>query len=107
LEPKTCNNARHLELIKSTRLDRCPSCLEMPLWRFPRRLPEVRESMNGIVKIYDSQKFVGTIEDAEGKLHLVKRNSMRRDILLREGMRVSFVSVNLSDGANAQQIRLL
>jgi hypothetical protein len=24
---------------------------------------------------------------------------------LREGLRVSFVSVNLSDGANAQQIR--
>jgi hypothetical protein len=34
----------------------------------------------------------------------VKRNSMRRGILLREGLRVSFLSVNLSDGANAQQI---
>jgi cold shock CspA family protein len=60
--------------------------------------------MTGIVKVYDSKEFIGTIEDAEGKLHLVKRNSMRRDTILREGLRVSFVSVNLSDGANAQQI---
>jgi cold shock CspA family protein len=61
--------------------------------------------MNGIIKTYDLKGFLGTIEDAEGRLHLVKRNSMRRGILLREGLRVSFVSVNLSDGANAQQIR--
>src|ERR1700676_1645596 len=32
LEPKTCNNARHLDLIKSTQLDRCPSCTK-PLFR--------------------------------------------------------------------------
>jgi len=60
--------------------------------------------MTGIVKTYDPQNFVGTIEDAEGKIHLVKRNGMRRGILLRKGLHVSFVSVNLSDGANAQQI---
>jgi cold shock CspA family protein len=61
--------------------------------------------MTGVIKTYDPQNFVGTIEDAEGKIHLLKRNSVRRGILLREGLRVSFVSVNLSDGANAQQIR--
>ena len=63
--------------------------------------------MTGIVKTYDPKEFIGTIEDAEGKIHLVKRNSMRRGTILREGLRVSFVSVNLSDGANAQQIRSL
>jgi len=60
--------------------------------------------MNGIVKIYDSQKFVGTIE-SDGMSFLIKRNSMQRGTPLREGLRVSFVSVNLSDGANAQEIR--
>jgi cold shock CspA family protein len=58
----------------------------------------------GIVKTYDPQKFVGTIE-SDGMSFLIKRNSMRRGILLREGLCVSFVSINLSDGANAQQIR--
>jgi len=61
--------------------------------------------MTGIIKTYDPKEFIGTIQDAEGKIYLVKRNSMRRGILLREGLHVSFVSVNLSDGANAQQIR--
>ena len=28
--------------------------------------------MNGVVKAYDPQKFVGTIEDAEGNRSLVK-----------------------------------
>jgi cold shock CspA family protein len=60
--------------------------------------------MTGIVKTYDPKEFIGTIEDAEGKIHLVKRNGMRRGTFLRKGLRVSFVSVNLSDGANAQQI---
>jgi cold shock CspA family protein len=61
--------------------------------------------MTGIVKTYDPKEFIGTIEDAEKKIHLLKRNSMLRGTILREGLRVSFVSVNLSDGANAQQIR--
>ncbi len=61
--------------------------------------------MTGLIKTYDPQKFVGTIEDGDGKLYLVKRNSMRRGTVLREALRVSFISVNLSDGANAQQIR--
>jgi cold shock CspA family protein len=80
----------------------------MSLRRFPRRLPEVWEPMNGVIKTgviktYDPQKFVGTIE-SDGMSFLIKRNSMRRGTLLREGLHVSFVSVNLSDGANAQQI---
>ena len=60
--------------------------------------------MTGIVRAYDPKEFIGTIEDAEGRLLLVKRNSMRRGTQLREGLRVSFISVSLSDGANAQQI---
>lgn len=96
MEPKTCNNVRHLELIKTTRLDRCPSC---------NKRSDLEEAMTGVIKAYDTKEFVGIIEDGDGKFHLVKRNSMRRGTLLRKGLRVSFVSVNLSDGANAQQIR--
>jgi cold shock CspA family protein len=64
----------------------------------------LEEAMTGIVKTYDPKEFIGTIE-SNGMRFLVKRNSMRRGTQLREGLPVSFVSVNLSDGANAQQIR--
>lgn len=61
-------------------------------------------ALTGIVKTYDPETFTGTIEDVEGNIHLLKRNSMRRGTLLQKGLRISFVSVNLSDGANAQQL---
>lgn len=40
--------------------------------------------MNGVIKTYDPKQFVGTVEDDGGKVHLVKRNSMRRGTILRE-----------------------
>ena len=60
--------------------------------------------MNGIVKAYDPQKFVGQIE-SDGQSYIIRRDSFRRGTQLAEGMSVSFTFSNLSAGATAHNVQ--
>jgi hypothetical protein len=60
--------------------------------------------LTGKITEFDAAKRTGTVEDSDGKNHIIQPGSFRRTTILRQGDRVQFQSFNLSAGPVAQDI---
>jgi cold shock CspA family protein len=60
--------------------------------------------LQGVVTEFDPSTRTGTIEDVNGKAHVIQPNSFRRTVKLAPGDKVQFTSWNLSNGPTAADV---